>query len=468
MKAVDGKEPAAHFGISGFYFIRRLHPFPYPVNDGLQMMIRAVELVRDGYYQGDLFDSFWINYHNKLIYPFSNEDLFVVVQKKALDGDVEAQLCLARMFWFGQGTSRNTEEAYKWIFISAQNGSSTAQYILYRRDSLIGRKYSHLANGRKRDYWLKQMEQSDVLYYKYLSLRGDPYGIKEMADQGYAWAQYKYALHLHRNTNVRAAYDYIREVFNENSDEYAEMRILFTIYQILNETEMDTIQNGIETIKQYLENQKSYDYLLIKNVLFTVNIVCEEDLIKLKDIFLHSTNSEDIYTQLLLGICYEELRNKEDAAKHYRLAVREGYGIAAYCLGNLIKKEYEQDIASVSIITESPKKNFKHIEPELRNRGNNLYEAILCNSFAYHNGYKTASASIFQMLNSIFLEDPYIRTEWLDKYTNDKMWSENYFFDSEDSSNLYYCYHLSILCPFENFRNCPDFDIFEITVLCDN
>ena len=55
-----------------------------------------------------------------------------LLQKSAEQGFAPAQFELAEMYYYGNGTVQNTDEAIKWYKKSAEQGNAKAQYILNR------------------------------------------------------------------------------------------------------------------------------------------------------------------------------------------------------------------------------------------------------------------------------------------------------------------------------------------------
>lgn len=74
--------------------------------------------------------------------------------KAAENGDVEAQVYLAKKYYYGSGinkTGKNIELAYKWFIRAAEQGSSESQYFLATDEEM-----QHIVNSSDRtsEYWL--------------------------------------------------------------------------------------------------------------------------------------------------------------------------------------------------------------------------------------------------------------------------------------------------------------------------
>jgi len=62
--------------------------------------------------------------------PQSPEDKFAEMKRKAESGDAKAQLGLARMYYNGDGTTKDDAKAAEWNLKAAEQGNVFAQYKL--------------------------------------------------------------------------------------------------------------------------------------------------------------------------------------------------------------------------------------------------------------------------------------------------------------------------------------------------
>lgn len=85
--------------------------------------------------------------------PQTEEEKFAGLQRNAESGDAKSQLVIARMYYNGDGTTRDLAKAAEWYLKSAEQGNALAQYnigMMYQKGEGV------TMDAAKSEEWLKK------------------------------------------------------------------------------------------------------------------------------------------------------------------------------------------------------------------------------------------------------------------------------------------------------------------------
>ena len=224
LKAVDQDDPAAHLAIAGFHFAFRKQYMPMYFGRYVNWRAKAAYLTGGPWPERpSLEECIWAKYHSGSRFYQNDIVLANFLREKAITGDFEATLNLAKMVFNAQSVSRDRGLCSQLILASAGQGSDAAAYILgavpemgkyyssspYPFEKAEKEKEAFLAVAARRNWnplfvytihSLALLKDWDV--HRGMSpeaMRLHWHGLRKMADQGYAPAQFEVAERIIKN-----------------------------------------------------------------------------------------------------------------------------------------------------------------------------------------------------------------------------------------------------------------------------